>query len=217
MTESDSPKPKFRRRAEDRPDEVLDAALTLFVQKGYGATSVAEIARAAGISKGAVYLYFPSKQAIIEGLVRRAVTPISARALEQAALAHGNLRTALPAVMRVIAEAMNDPKVYAVPRIVLHEAVVAPEIAAFYREAVLDMAIPAVEGLIAQGVARGELRPVDPEMTVRSLMGPIVIHVMLAEIFGVSPKGGLDLQRLIDNHIDILLNGLFAAPGGDNA
>lgn len=217
MTDRDSPKPKFRRRAGDRPDEVLDAALVLFGQKGYGATSVSEIARAAGISKGAVYLYFPSKQAIIEGLVRRAVTPISARALEQAALAHGDLRTALAAILGVIVEAMNDPKVFAVPRIVLHEAVVAPEIAAFYREAVLDRAMPAIEGLIAQGVARGELRPVDPEMTVRSLMGPVVIHIMLAEVFGVSPSGGLDLKRLIDNHIDILLNGLFAAPGDNNA
>ncbi len=217
MTDADSPTPKFRRRADARPDEVLDAALTLFGQKGYAATSVAEIAREAGISKGAVYLYFPSKQAILEGLVKRAVTPISARALEQAALAHGDLRTALPAILGVIAEAMNDPKVFAVPRIVLHEAVVAPEIAAFYRDAVLNMAMPAVEGLIAQGVARGELRPVDPEMTVRSLMGPVVIHIILSEVFGVTPKGGLDLKRLVDNHLDILLNGLFTPPGGDNA
>lgn len=217
MTERDLPAPKFRRRAEARPDEVLDAALTLFSKKGYAPTSVAEIARAAGISKGAVYLYFPSKQAILEGLVKRAVSPISAQALEQAALAHGNLRTALPAVMRVIAEAMNDPKVHAVPRIILHEAVVAPEIAAFYREAVLDRAMPVVQGLIAEGVARGELRAVDPEMTIRSLMGPVVIHMVLAEIFGVRPERGLELGRLFDNHLDILMNGLFSPTGGGDA
>jgi AcrR family transcriptional regulator len=57
--------PKFRRRAEARPDEVLDAALDLFIEKGFAATRVEDIAKRAGISKGAVYLYFPSKEAII--------------------------------------------------------------------------------------------------------------------------------------------------------
>ena len=71
--ETDSAKPKFQRRAEDRPDEVLDAALSLFSTKGYARSSVSEIARAAGLSKGAVYLYFPSKHDILLGLVRRAV------------------------------------------------------------------------------------------------------------------------------------------------
>ena len=77
MPPPDSPEPKFRRRAEARPDEVLDAALALFVDQGYAHTSVAAIAKAAGISKGAIYLYFPSKQAILEALVRRAVTPVA--------------------------------------------------------------------------------------------------------------------------------------------
>ncbi len=60
-------------RAEARPDEVLDAALALFVEKGFANTRVEDIAVRAGLSKGAVYLYFPSKEAILEGLVRRAV------------------------------------------------------------------------------------------------------------------------------------------------
>ena len=73
--------PKFRRRAEARPDEVLDAALALFVEKGFAATRVEDIASRAGLSKGAVYLYFPSKEAILEGLVKRAVRPIADNAL----------------------------------------------------------------------------------------------------------------------------------------
>ena len=53
--------PKFRRRAEARPDEVLDAALDLFIEKGFAATRVEDIAKRAGLSKGAIYLYFKSK------------------------------------------------------------------------------------------------------------------------------------------------------------
>ena len=214
MTTADSPEPKFRRRAEDRPDEVLDAALELFVAQGYAHTSVAQIAKAAGISKGAVYLYFPAKQAILEGLVRRAVSPMAMRALAQADLAALDLRATLRAIMQVVASGLSDPKVFAVPKIVIREAVVAPEIAQMYRRAVFDTVLPAAAEIIRSGVARGQLRPVDPDLTLRSIMGPVIMHIILAEVFGVMPEGGLALERLIDNHLDILTNGLFAQPEG---
>lgn len=214
MTETDSPAPKFRRRAEDRPDELLDAARDLFLAQGYAATSVAQIAKAAGISKGALYLYFPSKQAVLEGLVKRALVPISGQAIAQAALAHGDLRAALSGFLHIVAAVLGDPEVFAVPRIVIREAVAAPDIAEMYRKAVLDAAIPGIAGVIREGVARGQIRPVDPELTVRTIMGPVILHIMLSEVFGIAPPDGLALNRLIDNHLDILTNGLFAAPEG---
>lgn len=209
MTPPDSPEPKFRRRAEDRPDEVLDAALGLFVENGYAHTSVAQIARAAGISKGAVYLYFPSKQAILEGLVRRAVTPVAVRVVARADLAGGDMRATLTTVLKGIAEALSDPQTFAVPKIVIREAVVAPEIAEMYRRAVFDTVLPAATGVLEAAIASGQVRKVDPEMTIRSVMGPVVVHVMLSEVFGIRPDDGLALDRLVDNHLDILLNGLF--------
>ena len=209
MTAPDSPEPKFRRRAEDRPDELLDAALALFVAKGYAHTSVAEIARAAGLSKGAVYLYFPSKQAILEGLVRRAVTPVATRALARADLAQGDMRQVLSMVLHAIAEGLADPDTFAIPKIVIREAVVAPEIAEMYRRAVFDAVLPAAIGLIQAAIDSGQMRPVDPELTLRSVMGPVVLHILLSEVFGIRPQGGLALDRLVENHLDILFNGLF--------
>ena len=210
MPATDSPEPKFRRRAEARPDEVLDAALKLFVEQGYAHTSVAQIARAAGISKGAVYLYFPSKQAILEGLVKRAVTPVADQALAQASFARGDLRTTLAAVLGAVVSALSDPRIFAIPKIVIREAVVAPEIAEMYRNAVLDRVLPVAIGLVQHGIDSGQLRPVDPELTIRTIMGPIVLHLLLAEIFGIRPERGLALDALVENHLDILLHGLFA-------
>lgn len=212
MPDHDSPSPKFRRRAEHRPDELLDAALALFVEQGYAHTSVAQIARTAGVSKGAVYLYFPSKQAILEGLVKRAVRPVSLAAMAQMPLAPGNARAALTGFLRKVATHISDPQVIAVPRIVLREAAAVPEIAQMYRRAILEPALPVLVGVIRAGIASGELRPVDPELTVRSIMGPIVIHLLLAEVFGLAPEGGLALPALIENHLDILFHGLFAQP-----
>jgi AcrR family transcriptional regulator len=210
MTNPDSPEPKFRRRAEDRPDELLDAALHLFVEQGYAHTSVAQIATAAGVSKGAVYLYFPSKQAILEGLVKRAVTPVADRALAKASFAKDDLRTTLGAILKAIVSTLSDPRIFAIPKVVIREAVVAPEIAEMYRKAVLDRVLPVATGLIRHGIDSGQLRPVDPELTLRTIMGPIVLHLLLAEIFDIRPARGLALDALAENHLDILLNGLFA-------
>lgn len=212
MTIDDSPAPKFRRRAEHRPDELLDAALALFVERGYAHTSVAQIARAAGVSKGAVYLYFPSKQALLEGLVKRAVRPVSTAALAALHTPPGSTRTALAAFLHHLAARLADPQAIAVPRLILREAAAAPEIAEMYRREILAPTLPVLADMIRQGIASGELRPVDPELTIRSIMGPIVVHLVLAEVFGVWPAAGLSLPALIDNHLDILFHGLIAQP-----
>jgi AcrR family transcriptional regulator len=208
MDQSVSKEPKFRRRAEARPDEVLDAALALFARQGFAHTTVEQVARAAGLSKAAVYLYFPSKKSLLAGLVRRAVRPVAEAALGQMAEYRGDPRPMIALALKMVAGRMADPAVFAVPGIVLREAAVAPEMALVYREEVLERVLLALRGLIAQGVAGGHIRAVDPDLTLRSIMGPVLMHLVLAEVFGIAPEGGLGLERLIDNHLTILFAGL---------
>lgn len=200
--------PKFRRRAEARPDEVLDAALDLFIENGFAATRVDDIAKRAGLSKGAVYLYFPSKEAIIEALVRRALVPVASNAADFVAHFDGDPRIALSTVMKMLAGTMANPRFMAIPKLIVREVVNFPELAAMYRRELLDHAIPALEGLIRRGVDNGYLRQVDPALTVRSVVGAFIAHLMLAEVFGIVPPDGLALDRLVDNHLLILFDGL---------
>ena len=204
--------PKFRRRAGARPDEVLDAALVLFSARGFAHTTVEAVARAAGLSKAAVYLYFPSKQALLAGLVRRAVKPVADMALEQIVDYRGDPRPVIGAVMEMMARRLAEPAVIALPSLILREAAVAPEMAQVYREEVLDRVLPALRGLLAQGVAGGFIRKVDPDLTLRSLIGPVLAHLLLAQVFGVVPEGGLRLDDLVANHLSIIFAGL--APEG---
>lgn len=206
--------PKFRRRAEARPDEVLDAALDLFIERGFAATRVEDIARRAGLSKGAVYLYFPSKEAILEGLVRRAVLPIATQALGFVGHHEGDPRPVLALLLKLLAGRLAEPRVLAIPKLVFREAARFPELAQMYRREIIDQVMPAVEQLIRNGVDQGYLRPVDPHLTIRSIVGPLVLHVALAEIFGIAPADGLAMGRMIDNHLSILFDGLSAPQGG---
>lgn len=211
-TPSSVPPPKFRRRAEARPDEVLDAALDLFMEKGFAATRVEDIAKRAGLSKGAVYLYFSSKEAILEGLVHRAILPVAQSALSTLDAYEGDPRVIIALVIRTLGARFSDPQTLAIPKVVLREVLGFPHLAEMYRREVLDRAIPALEKLVARGIEQGYLRPVDPELTVRSIVGPIMVHAVLAEVFGVMPKGGLEIDKLIDNHLTILFDGM-SAPG----
>lgn len=204
--------PKFRRRAEARPDEVLDAALELFIEKGYAATRVEDIARRAGLSKGTVYLYFPSKEAVLQGLVRRAIVPIADSALQTLHDFEGDPRIVIGMVMKMLAGRLADPKVIAMPKLIFREVLGFPELAQMYRSEVLDRILPAVEGVIRRGIERGYLRQVDPALTVRSIIGPLMLHVAMAEIFGIMPEGGLHMDRMVDNHLTILFDGLSAPP-----
>jgi AcrR family transcriptional regulator len=202
--------PKFRRRAEARPDEVLDAALALFVEKGFAATRVEDIATRAGLSKGAVYLYFSSKEAILEGLVQRAVLPVANSALGLLTNYSGDPRPVISAALKLVAGRLADPKMVAIPRLLVREMIHFPELAQMYRREVLDRIIPAVEALIKNGITEGYFRPVDPELALRSVIGPVIAHMLIAEIFGIMPAGGLEIGKLIDNHLTILFDGLSA-------
>jgi AcrR family transcriptional regulator len=210
MADGDERGPKFRRRAEARPDEVLDAALELFVEKGFATTRVEDIAARAGLSKGAVYLYFPSKEAILEGLVKRAVLPIANNAMGIFESYAGDPRPVISAALKMVAGRLSDPKLVAIPRLLVREMINFPHFAQMYREAVLDRVMPVVERLIRNGIEEGYFRQVDPELTLRSIVGPIVLHLLIAEIFGITPAGGLSIERLIDNHLTILFDGLSA-------
>ncbi len=204
--------PKFRRRAEARPDEVLDAALELFMEKGFAATRVDDIAKRAGLSKGTVYLYFPSKEAVLEGLVRRAIIPIADSALVALRDYEGDPRVVIATVIKMLGHRFADPRIVAIPKVVFREVLGFPHLAQMYRAEVLDRVLPVIIGLIRKGIEQGYLRQVDPELTVRSIVGPLLLHVMLAEVFGIVPEGGLQFDKLVDNHLSILFDGLSAPP-----
>jgi len=204
--------PKFRRRAKARPDEVLDAALDLFMEKGFAATKVEEVAQRAGISKGTIYLYFPSKEALMEGLIKRALSPIALKAVSAIDTLNVDPRMILKMVGGIIAKNMSDPRIMAIPKLIIRESANFPELATMYRREVIDKAMPAAIRLIERQIEAGRFRRVDPELTFRTVIGPIVAHLLMAEIFDIRPEGGLQMDRLVQNHIDILFNGLSAKP-----
>lgn len=202
-----APAPRWRRRAEARPEEIVDAALAEFTAKGFEAARMEDIAKAAGISKAAIYLYFPSKMALLEALIEAKVGPLAQQAQTLAAAGQADPLMALRMLSTAIAARMADPKVIAVPRLVIGVSGRFPEIAEYYRVNVVAKARGALERLIEAGVATGKIRKIDTAAAVRAFIGPLLFEALWSHVL----KGETalnDPQKLIEQQFDVLLSGL---------
>jgi AcrR family transcriptional regulator len=198
-----------RRRPESRPEEILDAALSVFAEKGFTAARVEDIAREAGLSKGAVYLYFASKEAMLNGLVERSAGHLAKTA--EAMIASGaphDAETGFRNLLRMLFTSMADPAISAAPRLVFAEAGRFPGIADFYRREVLEIARRAMRALLEAGVGGGVFRPVDADAFMRAVAGPALAHMTLTTIFSLPPDDLTDPADMADALADILLHGL---------
>lgn len=205
---------KHQRRPDARPDEILDAALWVFSEKGFAAARMDDVAARAGLSKGAIYLYFASKDAVFEAIVRRFAEGFAATA---AARVLSDVQTdpeqAVRHLLRRLLSVLSDPRASAVPRLVIAEAPRFPAIAALYRREVIRRVEHAFDGLLTAGVARGVFRPVDGPAALRALIGPVLAHMLLTLVFVDEKTPPLDPVATADALADMVLHGLKVRPG----
>jgi AcrR family transcriptional regulator len=201
------PGPRWQRRAEARPEEILDAALAAFTERGFEAARMEDIAKAAGLSKAAVYLYFPSKMAVLEALIEAKVAPLARQVRQLSVAGRADPMLALRTLATLAVHRLADPAIFGVPRLVLGLSGRFPEIADYYRTHVVEHARAALESLVRAGIEQGVFRDVDPIAATRAMIGPIFFEAMWTHVLrGESALG--DPQTLVEQHFDILLNGL---------
>lgn len=166
-----------------------------------------DIAKAAGLSKAAIYLYFPSKSALLEALIEAKVAPLATQVQTLAAAGHASPLMALRMLATAAAHRLAAPDAFAVPRLVIGLSGRFPEIANYYRTHVVERARTALESLIDAGKAKGVIRAVDTKAATRAFIGPLFFEAMWTHVL----RGETALnepQKLIEQQLDILLNGL---------
>jgi AcrR family transcriptional regulator len=196
---------KWRRRAHARPEELLDAALDEFIAKGFDAARIEDIAKRAGLSKGAVYLYFDSKEALLRGLIARAAGPLTARAGELARTVDDPL-AALTQIVRMISATMGQPRLMAIPQLVISVANRFPDLREFYRTEVVEKAQSAIETLVKRAIARGQVRKVDPRAASRALIGPLLMEALWTHV--LKGESRLGTPQWAETQLSLVLRGL---------
>jgi AcrR family transcriptional regulator len=204
--------PRWQRRPEARPDEILDAACRVFSEHGYARATLEEVARSAGVSKGTLYLYFDSKEALFREMVRAKIVAALAQA-EAAVRDHeGSCRDLLVLVLTGMYRRMRQEQIIGLSRVVLAELRNFPELARFYFEEVILRARHLVEEVLARGVASGEFRAVANGFGARGLCS-LLVHTCQVQSFFQSfdPEALLD-EAALEGLIDLYLHGVLAPP-----
>ncbi len=204
--------PRTRRKGA-RPGEILASALALFAAHGFAATRLEDVADRAGVSKGTIYLYFPTKEALFRAVVRKGLVPNIA-AMEDLAATHAGSAASLirEIVGRIFSLIESD--LAAIPRLVLTESGNFPNLARFYADEVAARGRRLIAGVISRGIERGEFRPLDVPSAVPLVAAPIILLLLWQSSFarhGAAPPGlMLDPRAILETHLDVLLRGLAA-------
>lgn len=204
------PSPRWQRRPDARPQELLDAALALFVEKGYAATRLEEVAQRAGVAKATLYLYYDNKLELFKAVVRHALV----ERFDEVAQAQGRRRIGareeLAALLTAFVERVASSSLSGIPKLVMAESGNFPEIARFYHDEVIARGRAMVVAALERGAASGEFRKVDTEYAWRIVIAPLLFAIIWKHSFQSFEPAPLDLRRHLEAQLDILLNGLAA-------
>jgi AcrR family transcriptional regulator len=198
-----------QRRKEARPQELLAAALDLFVERGFAATRSEDVAARAGVSKGTLYLYYPSKEELLKAVVRENLGNLITEAADIVGSFEGDTQQLLGALLHTWWERIGDTPASGIFKVILTEMGNFPDFASFYVDEVISPGRALFTRALQRGIDAGELRPINLFETVHVLIFPMLMMCLHRHSLGPChvPIRELDPHRFIDTHVDIVVNG----------
>jgi TetR/AcrR family transcriptional regulator len=202
---------KRTRRKEARPGELLDAALALFVEKGFAATRVEEVAARAGVSKGTLFLYFPSKEELFKAVVRENIAGRVLEGASEVAGYSGPTSELLAYLMQQWWARFGATKASGIAKLIISEASNFPELAHFYQDEVVTPCQELVRSVLQRGMARGEFRELDLPHAIYTVMAPLIFLVMWKHSMGpcCPPAHAIEPEKFIAQHADVIVRGML--------
>ncbi|WP_295748492.1 TetR/AcrR family transcriptional regulator [Undibacterium sp.] len=202
-------KPRWERRKDARPQELLAAALDHFVERGFAATRLDDVARAAGVSKGTLYLYFCSKEELFKAVVRESVIPMIGEAEGMIGQFTGTSAELLRLLMTTWWDRIGNTKLSGLTKLMIAEAGNFPELARFYQEEVIDRGDKLITAMLERGMARGEVRPLDLEIAPRILIAPMIMMMIWKHSQGICQIEPDKLDAYLEQYIEMATHGLL--------
>lgn len=197
-----------KRRKEARPAELLAAALELFVDKGFAATRLEDVAARAGVSKGTLYLYYESKEALFKAVVREGIVPVIAENEAIAARHTGDSFRLLEILLENWWTKIGKTHFAGIPKLIVAEARNFPELAAFYYDNVISRARALVGAALRRGIASGEFRPLDAEVAIDVVIAPILMLLIWRYSMSCCQATESDPEAYLRIHVELLRQGL---------
>jgi AcrR family transcriptional regulator len=204
--------PRWRRLPEERPRQIIDAALDVFGERGLAGARLEDIARRAGVSKGTIFLYFPNKEELFREVVRAIVVNRVLEAAEKAGT--GDPVTDLKRYMRTLWEFMRSPEFQTISKLVTSELHNFPDLAEFYGREVVLPANQLLAGMIRRGIDSGDFRRVDPVLAARFIASTSLTHATWCarrDVFKLLTD--LTDEQVFEQLCDFSLHAIRTVPG----
>jgi len=198
---------RWKRRKESRPEEILDAALQQFTEKGFSATRMIDVAKAAGISKGTLYLYFPNKEAIFQEVVHQRITPQLDAVESRVEEFEGSQSDLLKQLIEGWWMGVACSSLSAIPKIITAESGNFPELAEYFTHNVVTRSRHLFSKVIRRGMASGEFKEYDAEAVARLVVAPLVqATIWMHSLKPYDDEEGT--QSYLQLHTEFILNAL---------
>jgi len=205
---------RWKRRKEARPEEILDAALQLFTEKGFSATRMIDVARAAGISKGTLYLYFESKEDIFREVVHQRISPQIDRVEAMVDEFQGSQADLLRHMINGWWMGVACTSLSAIPKIIVSEAGNFPELAEYFTRNVVIRSRNLFSKVISRGMISGEFKLYEAETVARLIIAPLVqATIWMHSLKPYDDETGT--QNYLQLHTEFMLNNLIKEPPGN--
>jgi AcrR family transcriptional regulator len=210
--DSDASSKRWTRRKEARPQELVAAALNLFVARGYAATRLEDVASAAGVSKGTVYLYFANKEELFKAVVQENLLPALAEGEAFIDAFDGTTEALLHEILMGWWELIGESPASGLTKLLMAESGNFPDLAQYYHEEVIDRCDRLFARILERGMARGEFRNVDVDLSTLAMVAPMLFLMQWKHSFGPCSHRELDPRAFISHMVSLLLHGLLRNP-----
>lgn len=214
MTEIEST--RRQRRKEARPAELAAAALSLFIEKGFAATRLDEVAARAGVSKGTLYLYFDSKEALFKAVIEEGVLPLFEEFEAKLETLKDDPERLLREILLGWWTKVGSTELGGIGKLIISEAGNFPEVARYHHDAVIVRWMALLNRAIGIGVDKGVFRPMDVAPLSQLIFFPLLMLSIWKNSMASCAVGCEGPRQMsdsyFDTYFDMIFRGLLVAP-----
>ncbi|KLK90452.1 hypothetical protein AA309_25590 [Microvirga vignae] len=189
---------------------ILDAALDVFLEKGFAEARLDDVAAQAGVAKGTIYLYVPSKQALFEALVKSGIGG-AIGTIEQKVLAlDTSAEEQLKALFAFLRREVLGTRRVDIVRLLLREASRFPELAEIYHREVISRGLGLLRTIAERGVACGEFHSDELVRFPQLAIAPGLVALLWTSLFQrLEP---IDVGAMLEAHLALMMKALKGPP-----
>ncbi len=202
--------PRWGRRKDARPGELAVAALELFVERGFAATRLDDVAKLAGVSKGTLYLYFDSKDDLFKAVVREGISSRIAAFEDRMRTYQGSSADLMRLLVKTWWHEIGATKLAGISKLMMSEAGNFPELAKFYHDEVIAPGLALFTAAIQRGIDSGEFRPTELIHTPHICVAPVVMLMIWRNSFDLCGIDKMDPDAYLTAHTELFVRGLLA-------